>query len=108
MIYPVVRELAADGVPVQAACRVLKVSTSGFYEWDSRPASGRAWDQAQLMQAIRAAHAASHATYGHRRVHAELVLGGRAAGQPRPSRAADAVHRSAGRAPQAAARLHPT
>jgi putative transposase len=75
MIYPVVRELAADGIPVATACRVLEVSTSGYYEWGSRPASDRAWDQAHLMHAIREAHAASYGTYGHRRVHAELVLG---------------------------------
>ncbi len=42
MIYPVVRELAADGIPVATACRVLQVSTSGYYEWGSRPASDRA------------------------------------------------------------------
>jgi hypothetical protein len=53
MIYPVVRELAADGVPVRTACRVLQVSTSGFYEWDTRPLSERDWDQADLMSAIR-------------------------------------------------------
>ena len=77
MIFPVVRELAAGGVAVATACRVLEVSTSGFYEWDSRPASDRAWAQAHLMHAIREAHAASYGTYGHRRVHAELVLGQR-------------------------------
>ncbi len=75
MIYPVVRELAGDGIPVATACRVLEVSTSGYYEWDHRPASDRTWDQAHLMHAIREAHAASYGTYGHRRIHAELVLG---------------------------------
>ena len=75
MIYPVVCELAADGVPVTVACRVLEVSTSGYYEWRSRPASDRAWEQAHLMEQIRQVHAASYGTYGHRRVHAELVLG---------------------------------
>ncbi len=75
MIYPVVCELAADGIPVAVTCRVLKVSTSGYYEWRSRPASGRDHEQAHLMQAIREVHAASYGTYGHRRVHAELVLG---------------------------------
>jgi putative transposase len=77
MIYPVVRELAADGIPVATACRVLEVSTSGFYEWGSRLASERDWEQAHLLDAIRDAHAASFGTYGHRRVHAELVLGQR-------------------------------
>jgi len=75
MIYPVVRELAAGGVPVATACRVLEVSASGFYEWDSRGPSGRDWDQAHLMNTIIDAHAASYGTYGARRVHAELVLG---------------------------------
>jgi transposase InsO family protein len=79
MIVPVVRELAGDGIPVATACRVLQVLTSGFYEWDHRPASARAWDQAHLMHAIRQAHAASYGTCGHRRVHAELVLGQRLA-----------------------------
>ena len=46
MIYPVVRELAGDGIPVATACRVLQVSTSGYYDWDHRPASTRTWDQA--------------------------------------------------------------
>jgi putative transposase len=75
MIYPVVRELAADRVPVTVACRVLGVSTSGYYEWNSRKPSDRDYEQAYLMNAIIDAHAASHGTYGHRRVHAELVLG---------------------------------
>ncbi|CAN5577199.1 hypothetical protein BH11ACT8_BH11ACT8_03050 [soil metagenome] len=75
MIYPVVCELAADGVPVAVTCRVLDVSTSGYYEWRKRPASDRAWEQAHLMESIRQVHQASYGTYGHRRVHAELVLG---------------------------------
>jgi putative transposase len=75
MTYPVVCELAADGVPVAVTCRVLGISTSGYYEWRSRPASGRDLEQAHLMNTIRQVHAASYGTYGHRRVHAELVLG---------------------------------
>ncbi len=75
MIFPVVCELAADGVPVAVTCRVLDVSTSGYYEWRKRPASDRAWEQAHLMESIRQVHQASYGTYGHRRVHAELVLG---------------------------------
>ena len=67
MIYPVVCELAADGLPVAVTCRVLEVSTSGYYEWRSRPASVRAPDQAHLMNTIRDVHAASYGTYRHRR-----------------------------------------
>lgn len=75
MIYPVVQELAADKVPVAVTCRVLEVSTSGYYEWSSRRASLRDWEQARLIDQIRDAHAASYGTYGARRVHADLVLG---------------------------------
>ena len=62
-MFPVVQELAADGVPVAVTCRVLNVSTSGYYEWRSRPASDRAWEQAHLMEQIRQVHAASYGTY---------------------------------------------
>ncbi len=75
MIYPVVRELARDGVPVATACRVLQVSPAGFHEWGSRGPSARDVEQAQLMNLIHDAHKASYGTYGSRRVHAELVLG---------------------------------
>jgi len=56
-------------------CRILKVSTSGFYDWRSRPASCRDRDDAQLVDTIAAIHTASRQTYGVRRVHAELRHG---------------------------------
>jgi hypothetical protein len=37
VIYSLVRELAVDGIPVAVACRVLKVSKSGYYDWLGRP-----------------------------------------------------------------------
>jgi putative transposase len=57
------------------ACRVLSVSTSGYYEWFKRPPSRRDLEDAYLLDAIIEVHAAARATYGVRRVHAELVLG---------------------------------
>ncbi|WP_291752308.1 IS3 family transposase [Cellulomonas sp. 73-92] len=75
MSFRLVQELAGDGVPVTVACRVLAVSTSGFYEWRDRPASVRARSDAELTATIRDLHAASRGTYGVRRVHAELALG---------------------------------
>ena len=70
-----VRELAADGVPVATACRVLQVSTSGFYDWLGREPSTRERADAALTETIAAVHAASYGTCGARRVHAELRLG---------------------------------
>jgi len=70
-----VRELAGQGFPVAVACRVLKVSTSGFYEWRHRGASSRDLADAHLINALREVHAGSRQTYGVRRCHAELRLG---------------------------------
>ena len=58
-------------------CRVLKVSTSGYYEWRSRRPSARDVEDAYLIDAIRELHRLARGTYGVRRVHAELVLGRR-------------------------------
>lgn len=77
MRFRLVRELAAEGFPVAVTCRILKVSTSGFYEWSSRRPSARDVDDAVLLDQIIEIHAAARATYGYRRVHAELVLGHR-------------------------------
>ncbi len=67
--------MAAEGLPAQRACRLLEVAESGFYEWRSRPPSGRAVRHAWLTDQIQAVHVASRGTYGVRRVHAELTLG---------------------------------
>ena len=37
MMFRLVRDLAAAGVPVAVACRVLGVSRSGFHAWSTRP-----------------------------------------------------------------------
>ena len=57
------------------ACRFLKVSTSGYYDWASRPASARAIADADLRNTIRRIHTDSRQTYGAPRVLAELRLG---------------------------------
>jgi putative transposase len=75
MTFPVIAELAIEGVPIRVACRVLGVSPSGFYDWRNRPPSARAVADAELTDTIRAIHTASRGTYGSPRVHAELRLG---------------------------------
>jgi putative transposase len=75
MMFRLVRELAADGLPVAVTCRVLAVSRSGFYDWAHRPVSSRDYDDAVLADTIRQIHVASRGNYGAPRVHAELRLG---------------------------------
>jgi putative transposase len=75
MSFRLVQELAAGGVRAAVACRVLRVSTSGYYEWRGRVPSGRAVADRALVAQIRAIHTASRETYGVPRVHAELRLG---------------------------------
>lgn len=67
--------MAAEGQPVEVACRVLGVLCAGFYAWRFRPPSARAVRHAWLTDLIREVHVASYGTYGAKRVHAELVLG---------------------------------
>lgn len=72
--------------PVTMMCRLLGVSTSGFYAWDSRQPSARAIADAVLLDQIQDIHRASGGTYGSPRIHAELVAGGCAVGRRRVAR----------------------
>ena len=51
MMYPLVRELAADGIPVAVTCRVLGFSKQAFYKWQANPVTQRDWDDAHLINA---------------------------------------------------------
>jgi putative transposase len=71
MIYPLVRELAADGIPVVVTCRVLGFSTQGFYKWRANPISARDWSDAHLVDAVLAVHA-DDPVFGYRFIADEL------------------------------------
>lgn len=59
-------------LPVSTMCRLLQVSTSGFYDWQGRPLSAHARQDVELTALIHGIYERSHRTYGARRVHAEL------------------------------------
>ena len=56
--------IAAEGLPVQLATRVLGVPETGYYEWRGRAPSARAVRHAWLTGQIQAVHLASRGTYG--------------------------------------------
>ncbi len=58
--------------PVATMCRVLEVSTSGFWAWSKRVPSARTRSDLELTDTIRGIHEDSRGTYGVPRVHAEL------------------------------------
>jgi transposase InsO family protein len=58
--------------PVRLMCRVLQVSTGGYYSWRDRPASARQQRREALTSAIQAIHQEVKQRYGSPRMHAEL------------------------------------
>ena len=72
--------------PIASMCRLLGVSSSGYYAWMKRRPSRRAETDAALIGEIRAAHAASRGTYGAPRIHAELTAKGMRVGRKRVAR----------------------
>ena len=62
--------------PITTLCRVLGVSTSGYYAWLKRPLPARVRKDGQLTNRIRKIHTRSKGTYGAPRIHAELAEAG--------------------------------
>ncbi len=82
-------------------CRVLGVSTSGYYAWRGRIPSKRKRDDAMLTEKIRAIHRRSRGTYGAPRVHTKLREQGIGVGYNRVARLmrTDGLHGASGRRP---------
>ena len=72
--------------PTRKLCKTLKVSTSGYYDWQERPLCERAKANATLTLRIRQAHQASDETYGMPRIRAELADAGVVASRKRIAR----------------------
>lgn len=71
MKYPLVRDLAVEGIPVTVTCRVLKFSTQGYYKWLANPVSARDYENAYLTNAAYDAHH-DDPTFGYRFISDEL------------------------------------
>ncbi len=56
MTYPLVIDLAADGIPVTVTCRVLGFSKQAFYKWRANPVTTADLERAYLINAALDIH----------------------------------------------------
>jgi putative transposase len=85
MIYPLVRELAAEKIPVAVTCRVLGFSKQAFYKWLAEPVCQRDWDDAHLINAALDIHH-DDPEFGYRFIADELATLGIRASRNRVNR----------------------
>jgi transposase InsO family protein len=85
MMYPLVRELAVDGIPVAVTCRVLGFSKQGYFKWLANPVTDRDWADAHLINAALDIHHDDPA-FGYRFIADELPARGIVAGENRVAR----------------------
>ena len=74
MIYAFIVERCSD-LPVSVCCRVMKVSTSGFYQRRAEPVTGRELAEADRANTVFDIWKMSRHSYGMPRVRDELRLG---------------------------------
>jgi putative transposase len=82
MSYPLVRDLAAEGIPVRLTCGVLGHSRQAYYAWLAQPIGERELEDAYLTNALIDAHA-DDPEFGYRFLADELELLGHEVGERR-------------------------
>lgn len=75
MIYPLVRELADDGIPVTVTCRVLKIARQPYYRWLAAPVTDAELEQAYRANALFDAHR-DDPEFGYRLLADEVRVAG--------------------------------
>jgi putative transposase len=75
-----------DEFDLEVMLRMLKVSKSGFYDWQRRPNCARDAADQELAGTIEEIHAATKGRYGAPRVHAELRARGQGCSRKRVAR----------------------
>lgn len=82
MTYPLVLDLAAEGIPVRLTCGVLGFSPQAFYKWRANPCSQRDLDDAHLTNALVDLHN-DDPEFGYRFLTDELERAGIDVGERR-------------------------
>jgi transposase InsO family protein len=85
MMYPLVCDLADDGIPVAVTCRVLGFSKQAFYKWRANPVTARDRSDAYLIDKAMEIHG-DDPEYGYRFIADELAQAGIAASENRVQR----------------------
>lgn len=96
--------------PVKMLCRVMEVTTSGYYAWSGRQDSLRARANRRLLVQIRALHVQSKQAYGSPRMHRGLQRMGERCGHNRVARLMrqDGLRGKKGRRFVRTTKAHPT
>ncbi len=82
MSYPLVRDLAAEGIPVRLTCGVLGHSRQAYYAWLADPISQRELEDAYLTNALIDAYD-NDPEFGYRLLADELDRAGHVVGERR-------------------------
>jgi putative transposase len=76
MIFACIRDHLVPAFTVRDCCRVLRVSTAGYYRWLGHPIGKRETRREELTHKVRAVHEASRRIYGATKVRVELAAQG--------------------------------
>ena len=85
MMYPLVTDLADEGIPVALTCRVLGFSKQGYFKWRARPICDRDLSDAYLINDAIDAHG-DDPGFGYRFISDELEALGHVASENRVQR----------------------
>ena len=85
MIYPLVTDLADEGIPIVLTCRVLGFSKQAYFKWKANPVTQRDWDDAHLINAALDIHH-DDPEFGYRFIADELERHGVKASRNRVNR----------------------
>ena len=76
MIFTCIRDHLVPEFTVRDCCRVLRVSTAGYYRWLGHPIGKRQMRREELTAKIRLVHESSRRIYGATKVRKELATQG--------------------------------
>lgn len=85
MMYPLVSDLADEGIPVALTCRVLGFSKQGYFKWRAKPVCDRDLSDAYLINDAFDAHQ-DDPGFGYRFISDELEALGHVASENRVQR----------------------